>query len=92
MLAGLKEFLDDAHARDISLISFMRVFPEMNKKERILAIWTDDALPYLQRHPSLDKRELWAHLRKYTAHELNATADKGLDEVRQTAYLLIDLD
>jgi hypothetical protein len=91
MLAGLQEFLDDAHGRDISLISYMRVFPEINNKERILTIWTSNVLPYLQRHPSVDKREQWARLRKFTAQELDATADKELNEVGQTGYFLIGL-
>ncbi|KAF9992483.1 hypothetical protein BGZ79_003029, partial [Entomortierella chlamydospora] len=78
MLAGLKKFLDDAHARDISPVSFMRVFSGISDEERILAIWTGEALPYLQSHSSLDKGEGRTYLRKFTAQECEAMVDKEL--------------
>ncbi|KAF9197367.1 hypothetical protein BGZ49_002223 [Haplosporangium sp. Z 27] len=88
MLTGLNEFLDDAYSRNISLVSYMRKFSDISDKERILAIWTGEVLPYLQWHSSLDKRERWAYLRKYTTEELNAMIDKELGERNHVETLI----
>ncbi|KAF9377219.1 hypothetical protein BGX21_003247, partial [Mortierella sp. AD011] len=80
MLAELDKFLDNTHARDISLVSFMREFSEISDKERILAFWTGEAIPYLQSHSALNKQERGAYLRKLTTHELEAMVDKELAE------------
>lgn len=35
MLPGLREYFEDSAARDISLVSFMKRFPDINEEDRI---------------------------------------------------------
>ncbi|KAF9949409.1 hypothetical protein BGZ65_007351, partial [Modicella reniformis] len=75
-----EEFIDNTQARDISIVTFMREFSDICDKERILNIWTNGVLPYLQRHSSIDKQRHWSNLRKSTVQELESTIDKELHE------------
>ncbi|KAF9424681.1 hypothetical protein BGZ76_003473 [Entomortierella beljakovae] len=88
MLAGLDKLLDNTQARNISLVSFMRAFSEINDKGRILAFWTGEAIPYLQRHSAFDKRERGTYLRKFTTSELEAMVDKELAERNHVEALI----
>ncbi|KAG0005805.1 hypothetical protein BGZ65_010109 [Modicella reniformis] len=79
MLPELKEYFDRSTANEISLVSFMKRFPDIHDKDRILSIWTG-ALGYFQQHSSSEKRQLYASLRKYTSLELERIIDKELQE------------
>ncbi|KAF9899454.1 hypothetical protein EC991_008861, partial [Linnemannia zychae] len=87
MLPELKEFFDNSAAREISLVSFMRRFPDIQEKSRIVRTWTG-ALCYLQQHSSLEKRQLYQSLRKFTQSELEKLIDKELQEREHDNALL----
>ncbi|KAG0247550.1 hypothetical protein BG011_001316 [Mortierella polycephala] len=87
MLPGLKEYLEDSAARDISVVSFMKRFKDIHEKDRIIRSWCG-ALSFLQQHPSFEKRQLYGTLRKYTQVELEKIVDNELQE-REHDYALL---
>ncbi|KAF9899105.1 hypothetical protein BX616_003279, partial [Lobosporangium transversale] len=91
MLPGLKEYLEETAARDISLVSFMKRFSDIYRKDRIIEIWCGAALSYLQQHPSQEKRQLYKALRKYTPMELEKIVDKELQEREHGNKLLANI-
>ncbi|KAF9548698.1 hypothetical protein EC957_005937 [Mortierella hygrophila] len=81
MLVGLKEYFEESPARNISLVSFMKRFPDIHEKDRIISTWTG-ALSYLRQHSSQEKRQLYGTLRGYTPLELGKIVDKELQETK----------
>ena len=79
MLSGLKEYFEDSAVRDISPISFMKRFPDIQEKDRIISIWCG-SLSYLRQHSSSEKRQLYSALCKCTLVELEKIVDKELQE------------
>ncbi|KAG0329810.1 hypothetical protein BG004_002239 [Podila humilis] len=79
MLPGLKAYFDNSAARDISLVSFMRQFPDIQEKDRIISTWTG-SLSYLLQHSTSEKRQLYTTLSKYTPEELIRIVDDELQE------------
>jgi hypothetical protein len=85
MWPGLKEYLDNASPQEISLVQFMKGFPEIHDKDDVRAIWTG-ALGYLHQHPSRDKRALSVSLLK-SKREIVRKIDLELQEVCQEKAL-----
>ncbi|KAF9332410.1 hypothetical protein BG006_004726 [Podila minutissima] len=90
MLLGLKGYFEDSAIHSISLVSFMRRFPDIHEKDRIIKTW-QGALNYLQRHSSSEKRQLYESLRKYTSVELEKIVDGELQEREHDSTILVNV-
>ncbi|KAF9359407.1 hypothetical protein BGX34_008388 [Mortierella sp. NVP85] len=87
MLRGLKEYLENSAACDISLASFMKRYNDIHDKDRIISLWYG-ALSFLKEHSSLEKRQLSWELSKFTRVELEKIVDNELQEREHDSTVL----
>ncbi|KAF9980280.1 hypothetical protein BGZ65_005318 [Modicella reniformis] len=76
MLSVHKEYFNTT--RQISIVSFMRAFPDIKDKDRLVGYWTGQVVPFLRAHPSREKFGLGAYFAKMSAYEVSSVIEEEL--------------
>lgn len=83
MFSDYKEFCDSTPARNISFRSFLTVLEDNRDRQQLIGFWTGTILPYLQNHPTSDKRQRAVFLKKTAKSDLEAIIDEVFKTVSQ---------